>query len=119
MAKAKSTTVHLHETDSEFSIEFDNKTRTLSIRIEMNNRNVNDFFGMEDQYKSSLLRAIKNVDWGRNSGGSMVEYSETHDDDSDERYDKSYHCEYGPIAKKEQELRYKMIELQINAYRNR
>lgn len=119
MAKAKTTTTTLQERYSEFSIELDNKTRTLSIRIEENNRNVNDFFEMTDQYKTSLLQAIKNVDWGRNSGGSMTEYSETHDSESEGRYDKTYLCEYGPIAKKEQDLRHKIIKMQIKSLRGK
>ena len=117
MAKAKSTTTCLHELNSEFSINLCNKTRTISISIEENNRNVNDFFGMNDDYKRRLLRAIKNVTWGRGSGGSMTTWSETYDDDSHERYDKSYSYEFGPIGKADSENRRKFIESQLDAYR--
>ena len=118
MLKAGNTTTTFEECHAEFTISFNNKTRTVSINIEENNRNVERFFQMEDAFVTAFFRALNSVTWARNTGGELTTVSESCNDDEDaDRYDKDFSHGYGPIHESERVTRNKILELKIRQYR--
>jgi len=119
MAKAKSTTTVLIESSGEFEFHFDNSTRSVTISVAMNNRNVDDFMNMNDKFVSTVFKALKSVAWTRGTGGSLAINSEIHENDEfgESMYDTTYSNHLGPVGIADKEHRQKMLMGRARVYR--